>query len=442
MIVAAGRRDLSQPTKCPRGATDRNKFLSYATAGWLVLRSLPALPAPSPTQPAPMPTVLTLFGTRPEIIKLAPVIHALERRDAHLRSVNVSSSQHTDLLRPFVRQLKIRIDHDLEVMTAAQSPADVLSRVVERFSAVIARERPDFVLVQGDTTTAMAGAMAACYARIPVGHVEAGLRTGDRHSPFPEEINRRVISQLVDLHFAATRRNLQTLVGEGIARDRILLTGNPVVDSLQAILKEGKPSADLSRLLNGLDGRRLIVLTTHRRENAGEIMAGYLRTLRAFVDRHPDVAVVFPVHPNPAVRAAAAAELDGAERIHPIAPLEYADFVHLLSRAWLIASDSGGIQEEAPTLGKPVLILRDTTERPEVLECGIGRLVGHDAARFRTMLEEAYADDAWAEAARTIRNPFGNGDAGERIAAAVQTYLNPGAGLAPKPVLAAAGRGE
>ena len=388
-----------------------------------------------------MSTVLTLFGTRPEVIKLAPVIRALGRRD-DIRSVNVSSSQHTDLLHPFVRQLQLRIDHDLTVMTEGQSPADVLARVVAGLSRVIASERPDLLLVQGDTTTALAGALAGCYANVPVGHVEAGLRTGNRHSPFPEEINRRLISRIAELHFAATRRNVDALLAEEVAGDRIFLTGNPVVDALQGILADAPPSAELGALLAGLAGKRLVTLTTHRRENAGEVMAGHLRALRRFVDRHDDVAVVFPVHPNPAVRAAAQAELAGAARIHCVAPLEYADFVHLLSRSWLIASDSGGIQEEAPTLGKPVLILRDTTERPEVLECGTGRLVGHSGARFEAMLEEAHADPAWAEHARSIGNPFGSGDAGERIAAVVQAFLGSGIRRPAAPTLAVAGEGE
>ncbi len=379
-----------------------------------------------------MRTVLTLFGTRPEVIKLAPVVRALQAREGLLRSVHVSSSQHTDLLHPLARRMSLRIDHDLSVMTHAQNPADVLARVVTGLSAVFKREHPDLVLVQGDTTTALAGALAACYSKIPVGHVEAGLRTGDRHSPFPEEINRRLISQLADLHFAATRRNQQTLIDEGIsALAQVHLTGNPVVDSLRRMRDHAAPAADLVRLLESLADKRLLVVTTHRRENFGPIMSGHLRALRRFVERREDVAVVFPVHPNPSVVAAAQAELGGVARIHRIAPLDYPDFIYLLSRAWLIASDSGGIQEEAPSLGKPVLILRDTTERPEVLECGIGRLVGHSGERFEALLEDSYADPSWADAARSVNHPFGAGDAGGRIAAAVQAFLGKRAASSP-----------
>ncbi len=375
-----------------------------------------------------MRTVLTLFGTRPEAIKLAPVLHALQAREGLLRSVHVSSSQHTDLLHPLARRLGLRIDHDLSVMHAGQSPADVLARVVAGLSALFARERPDLVLVQGDTTTALAGALAACYGRIAVGHVEAGLRTGDRQSPFPEELNRRMISQVADLHFAATEGNRQTLLREGLsAHAQVHLTGNPVVDALMQMRDYVTPDAGLSQLLAGLADKRLLVVTTHRRENFGAIMRGHLQALRRFVERHGDVAVVFPVHPNPSVVAAAREELGGADRMHLISPLEYPDFIHLLSKAWLIASDSGGIQEEAPSLGKPVLILRDTTERPEVLDCGIGRLVGHSGDLFEAMLEDCHADPSWVDSARSVKNPFGAGDAGERIAALVQDFLTPAA---------------
>ena len=369
-----------------------------------------------------MKTILTLFGTRPEIIKLSPVIRALEARPSW-RSLNVSSSQHTDLLRPFARQLNIRIDHDLDVMTAGQTPADVLGKVVMGMGRLLAAERPDIVLVQGDTTTAIAGALAAFYGRVPVGHVEAGLRTGDLFSPFPEEANRRLIGRIVDIHFAATEQNVRTLTAEGVPAEQIVLTGNPVVDAVTHIMATSSPGAELAQILDGLNGRKLLVLTTHRRENFGEVMSSHLRAIRRVVDRHPDLVVVFPVHPNPAVRAVTGVELSGADRIHCVEPMGYSDFVHLLSNAWLIASDSGGVQEEAPSLGKPVLILRDTTERPEVIDCGIGRLVGHSGERLEAMLEEAIADDSWIRAAETARNPFGSGDAGERIARALESVL-------------------
>ncbi|SFE53153.1 non-hydrolyzing UDP-N-acetylglucosamine 2-epimerase [Nitrosomonas sp. Nm166] len=373
-------------------------------------------------------TILTLFGTRPEIIKLAPVIWAIERRRDIWRSVTVSSSQHTDLLRPFIREFGISIDHDLAVMTPGQTPNAVLARVIEAIEPLLLTERPDLVLVQGDTTTAIAGALAAFYARIPVAHVEAGLRTGNRYSPFPEEMNRRLITQLADLHFAATSNNVEILIAEGVQKNCIVLTGNPVVDALQHILARSTASPSLSKLLDSITNKRLIVLTTHRRENFGEVMSSHLKALRRFVERHQDIELVFPVHPNPSVRAVVDAEFTGAERVHCIEPLEYADFLHLLSRAWLVVSDSGGVQEEAPSLGKPLLVLRDTTERPEVLDCGIGRLVGHSGERLEEMLETALVDKTWLSIVSTTENPFGKGDAGEKIASAIEQFLTAGEG--------------
>ena len=368
-------------------------------------------------------TILTLFGTRPEVIKLAPVVHALEAAPKHWRTINVSSSQHTDLLYPFARRLAVRIDRDLAVMTPGQTPNEILARVLAGLDPILAAERPDLVLVQGDTTTALAGALAAFHRGIPVAHVEAGLRSGNAMSPFPEEMNRRLVTRLSRYHFAATRTNAETLMAEGVPEHWIVMTGNPVVDSLHAILKDHEPSARLNEVLAPLKCLRLIALTTHRRESFGSTMEGHLSVLRRFVERHEDLALVFPVHPNPAVRAAAEAALSGAPRVLRLDPLEYPDFIQLLSRAWLIVSDSGGVQEEAPTLGKPLLVLRENTERPEVLDCGVGRLVGNSPARLESLLEEALVDAAWFERARTAPNPFGAGDSGQRIAAAIERLL-------------------
>lgn len=373
-----------------------------------------------------MKTILTLFGTRPEVIKLAPVIRALEAQPDRWRTLNVSSSQHTDLLYPFAERLAIRIDRDLAVMQPGQAPSEVLARVLAGLDSLLATEQPDLLLVQGDTTTALAGAIAAFHRRIPLGHVEAGLRSGDIASPFPEEMNRRLITQMARFHFAATQSNVDNLRAEGVAADRIVLSGNPVVDSLHAIRTAHGPSIRLIGALAALDGLRLIALTTHRRESFGPVMEGHLKILRRFVERHADMALVFPVHPNPAVRNAAAALLSGAPRTLLLEPLDYPDFIHLLSRAWLIVSDSGGVQEEAPSLGKPLLVLRDNTERPEVLDCGVGRLVGSSPARLETLLEEALLDTAWFERVRATPNPFGAGDGGLRIVSAIERFLKSG----------------
>lgn len=370
-----------------------------------------------------MHTILTLFGTRPEIIKLAPVLWALERRHGRIRTINVASSQHTDLLHPFIREMHVRVDHDLHVMRPGQTPDGVLAQVLQKLHPLLAHHRADLVIVQGDTTTALGGALAAFHAKVPVVHVEAGLRTGNRASPFPEEMNRRLISQLAELHFAATVGNAEALREEGIPHDHIVCAGNPVVDALDFILEHATPSESTRQLIARHAGKRIITLTTHRRENFGEVMATHLGALRRFVSRHPDVVLVFPVHPNPAIREVVANVFAGSERIECIAPLSYVDFMHLLSHSWLIASDSGGIQEEAPALRKRLLILRDTTERPEVIACGVGKLVGHSGEQFEALLEASVNDELWTERVRVVQNPFGDGKSGERIADELEHFL-------------------
>jgi UDP-N-acetylglucosamine 2-epimerase (non-hydrolysing) len=372
----------------------------------------------------PSKKILTLFGTRPEVIKLAPVVQQLEAQDHNFQTVNVSSSQHTNLLYPFVHLFGLRIDHDLRVMEPAQTLNRVCSRVLVSLEPILSQEQPDLILVQGDTTTALAGAMAGFYQRIPVGHVEAGLRSGNSQSPFPEEMNRQLISRLASYHFAPTHRNYATLLSEGVPEESIFLTGNPVVDALHGILERSSVPPSLEALLRETRGLRRIVLTTHRRESFGEVLAGNLRVLRSFVERHEDVAIIFPVHPNPAVVGPATATLSGHPRINLIQPLSYEDFILLLSNAWLIVSDSGGVQEEAPTLGKPLLILRENTELPEAVECGVARLVGKDPSRLATMLEEVYADGNWLKQVQKVENPFGQGDSGKRIVQAIAELLD------------------
>ena len=367
--------------------------------------------------------VLTVFGTRPEVIKLAPVIEQLEAQREAFRTVNVTSAQHTDLLYPFVRMFGIRVDHDLQIMEPNQTPNQVCARVLARLDLLLDEERPDLILVQGDTTTALAGALAGFHRRIPIGHVEAGLRSGNAYSPYPEEMNRRLITRLATYHFAATRRNRATLLSEGVPEDTVFVTGNPVVDSLHTILERAGVSPVVESLLEATSGLKRIVLTTHRRESFGEVMAANLSVLRSFVARRRDVALLFPVHPNPDVVGPATAILSGHPRIHLISPLGYEDFIVLLSRAWLLVSDSGGVQEEAPTLGKPVLILRENTERPEAIEAGVARLVGGVPAHLAAMLDEAYQDGAWIAQVGACDNPFGHGDSGQRIVDVIARVL-------------------
>jgi UDP-N-acetylglucosamine 2-epimerase (non-hydrolysing) len=369
-------------------------------------------------------TVLTLFGTRPEVIKLAPVIRALEADREHYRTINIASGQHTSLLYPFVKLFGIRIDHDLQVMQPAQNPNGVCSRVLAALDPILAAEQPDLLLVQGDTTTTFAGALAAFHHGIAVGHVEAGLRSGNRLSPFPEEMNRRLVTQLASLHFAATAGNRDVLLNEGVPRSTVFVTGNPVVDSLQAILSESAGAAEaVDRLLRGTEHLKRVVLTTHRRESFGSYMTTALQALRRFVDANDDIALVFPVHPNPVVVETTRTVLGDHPRIRLIEPLDYAAFVTLLSRAWLIVSDSGGVQEEAPTLGKPLIILRENTERPEAIECGIARLVGDRPEHLAMLLEEAHKPHSWAHRTSRTMNPFGSGDAGARIVELIRKHL-------------------
>ena len=357
------------------------------------------------------PKILVLFGTRPETIKLAPVINELKKSSA-FQTIVVSSSQHTDLLAPFLKIFNLKIDEDLRVMTANQTPNKVAAKVLSALDAVLEREKPDLILVQGDTTTALAGALAAFNRKIRVGHIEAGLRSGNALSPFPEELNRRLISQLAAFHFCATSGNRKNLLAENISEKDTFVCGNTVVDALHFILKNQKPSAKIEKLIGETGGLKPILLTTHRRESFGAAMAENLKTLRAFVEMRNDVCLIFPVHPNPNVRGVTKEILAHRERIYLLEPLDYADFAALTKRAWLIVSDSGGVQEEAPSLGKPLFILRENTERPEAIESGIAKLVG---ANLKRLLQENYADESWINSVKTIENPFGDGNAAKRI---------------------------
>lgn len=363
----------------------------------------------------PKKRLLFVLGTRPEMIKVAPLI--LEARRQGAEAILVNSGQHADLLTPLFDLFEVHPQHDLQAMVAGQSLNKLLARVVDRLDPVLEEVQPDYVLVQGDTATALGGAQAAFHRKIPVGHIEAGLRSGNPLSPFPEEMNRRLVSQLATLHFAATDRNRAALLAEGIAEEKIVVTGNTVVDALHHTLALDQPGAAIAELRQQINGRKVVLLTTHRRENFGDTMRTHLRLLRRFAEAHPELCVVFPVHPNPAVKEAAAEELGGCDQIIITTPMAYADFVHLLSDAWLIVSDSGGIQEEAASLGKPILVLRENTERPEGVDVGVARLVGEQASDLESLLSEAVADTAWFEHAAKAEKVFGDGRASSRIIA-------------------------
>jgi UDP-N-acetylglucosamine 2-epimerase (non-hydrolysing) len=360
--------------------------------------------------------IVILFGTRPEIIKLVPVIRAIEERPNDFCALNVSSSQHTELLHPLLTLFNIRVDYDLGVMKMNQHPNHVCSLVLSKLDAILEKEKPDVVLVQGDTSTALAGALAAFNRKIPVGHVEAGLRSGNNHNPFPEEMNRILITRLAAWHFAATGYNRNTLLAEGVCENCIFVTGNPVVDSLKWILQQSSISQIVDEYNQMFFHHKKIVLTTHRRESFGDVMTGNLSVLRRFVELHEDVALLFPVHLNPVVQKEAHTILAGHDRIRLIEPLTYSDFIRLLSNAWLIISDSGGVQEEAPTLGKPLLVIRENTERPETIDIGIARLIHGGPNHLEKTLTEVYENQTWLDSVKSIPNPFGDGKSGKRIA--------------------------
>jgi UDP-N-acetylglucosamine 2-epimerase (non-hydrolysing) len=365
--------------------------------------------------------VLVVLGTRPEAIKLAPVITALGG-SAALRPRVCVSGQHREMLDQMLRVFALTADHDLAVMRPAQALAELTARVLEGLRGVLAGAPPAAMLVQGDTTTAMAAALAAFYAGVPVGHVEAGLRTGDLNHPFPEEMNRRLISQLATWHYAPTARAADNLRREGIADDRILVTGNTVVDALLAIAARPLPlPAPLDDA--ALAGRRLVLVTGHRRESFGTGIANLCAALQALADRYDDVLVVYPVHLNPAVEQPVRAALGARPRIVLTPPLDYLGFVALLRRAYLAISDSGGVQEEAPSFGVPVLVTRATTERGEALAAGTARLVGTDRDAILAAAAHLLDDPAAHAAMRATANPFGDGRAAARIVAHLEQAL-------------------
>ncbi len=363
--------------------------------------------------------VITVFGTRPEAIKMAPLVKELQAHQGEINCKVAVTAQHREMLDQVLDLFKITPAYDLNIMREGQNLFDITGRALSGLQQVLLREKPDLVLVHGDTTTTFVAALAAFYLQIPVGHVEAGLRTKNKFSPYPEEMNRRLTGSLADLNFAPTSTAKQNLLDEGVAAATIFVTGNTVIDALMATVRPGYRFAD--PFLGGIDyGRRKILLvTTHRRENLGEPMREIYRALRDVVRDYPDVEVVFPVHKNPAVRSVVKAELGGLKRVHLIEPMDYEPFVNVIGCSYLVLSDSGGIQEEAPSLGKPVLVLRDTTERPEAVAAGTVRLIGttRDAVAMET--RRLLDDEGFYKTMANAVNPYGDGRASERIARAI-----------------------
>lgn len=359
--------------------------------------------------------LMTVFGTRPEAIKMCPLVLEMQKYPDFIEPIVAVTAQHREMLDQVLQLFAIKPDYDLNIMTAGQTLYDVTGRALAGLKDVFAEAQPDMVLVHGDTTTTFVGALASFYAQIPVGHVEAGLRTGNKFSPYPEEMNRKLTGAIADIHFAPTSTSKNNLLKENIDPAAIVVTGNTVIDALQTTVKADYRFTDsgLQKALAG--GKRLILVTTHRRENLGEPMRHVYQALRKVLENHPDVEAIFPVHKNPKVREIVNEELGKLAQVHLIEPLDYEPFANLMAKVDIVLTDSGGIQEEAPALGKPVLVLRDTTERPEAVDAGTVKLVGtayDDVLRETSLLLD---DSKYYQSMAEAANPYGDGRACERI---------------------------
>jgi UDP-N-acetylglucosamine 2-epimerase (non-hydrolysing) len=369
------------------------------------------------------PKLMVVMGTRPEAIKLAPVVQRLQRDPSSLSTVVVATAQHRDMLDQVLRFFEVTTDYDLDLMRPSQTLEDVTVRSLREVGRCLDREEPSLVVVQGDTTTTMAAGLSAYYRRIPVAHVEAGLRTHDLSNPYPEELNRRVVSLVGALHLAPTSLAAQNLVQEGVEPGSVLVTGNPVIDALYQVRDAVRK--DPGRYAEGLDRLRgeVVLVTAHRRESFGDPLTGICRGVLELVGRHADVEVVYPVHPNPNVREAVHRLLSGHPRIHLLPPVEYGTLVWLLDRCRLVLTDSGGIQEEAPALGKPFLVLRQKTERPEAVQAGAGFLVGTDPDLIAQEALRLLGDQDLYRAMASVGSPYGDGRAAERIDKGLRWFL-------------------
>ena len=371
------------------------------------------------------PLIMTVYGTRPEAIKVAPVIKALEA-STELDSVTVVTGQHREMLDQVNTIFGITPDHDLDIFEHGASLSMIVARVLERLDPVLEAEKPAAVVVQGDTSTSTAAALAAFHRGIPVVHVEAGLRSGNILSPFPEEANRKITSQIAALHLAPTSTSKANLQRESVADDDILVTGNTVIDALLMTVEKKTPFTDPALEDLADSGSRILLVTTHRRENWGGAMEGVGRALARLAKAFPDVQVVLPAHRNPVVREAVLPHLDGLGNVTVTEPLAYGEFTRLLSLATVVLTDSGGVQEEAPSLGKPVLVMRDNTERPEAVSAGTVRLIGTDERRIVDEVSILLTDDSTYRSMANASNPYGDGRSADRVVAAVRHLLDRG----------------
>lgn len=363
--------------------------------------------------------VMSVFGTRPEAIKMAPLAIELQKQSDVFDSKVVITAQHREMLDQVLDIFSVVPDVDLNIMKAGQTLADITSRVLNGLTEAIREYQPDIILVHGDTTTSFVAGLAAFYEQKSVGHVEAGLRTWNKYSPFPEEMNRQLTGVIADLHFAPTLQAKNNLLAEGKNNESIYITGNTAIDALKTTVKEDYHHP----ILNNLGDNRLILMTAHRRENLGAPMQGMFEAVRQIVEDRPDVELVYPMHLNPAVREKALKILGDHPRIHLIEPLDAIDFHNFLKRAYLVFTDSGGVQEEAPGMGTPVLVLRDTTERPEGVEAGTLKLIGTAKESLYKEALELLDDPAAYEAMAKASNPYGDGEAAKRILAAIRSYF-------------------
>lgn len=362
--------------------------------------------------------VMTVFGTRPEAIKMAPVVLELQKHADQIQTIVAVTAQHRQMLDQVLDLFQITPDYDLDIMSQGQTLYDITTKSLMGLKDVLAKEKPDLVLVHGDTTTTFAGALASYYQQVPVGHVEAGLRTGDIYSPFPEEMNRKLTGAIAAIHFAPTATAKANLLKENVNPSHIYATGNTVIDALMTTVAGDYDFGDDLKDVD-FQNHRVILLTTHRRENLGEPMRHIYKALRRIIEEIPDTEIVFPVHRNPLVRKVVEEELAGVDRIHLIDPMEYEPFANLMSLSSLVLTDSGGIQEEAPSLGKPVLVLRNTTERPEAVEAGTVRLIGTDKDVVYAETKRLLTDQAAYDAMSNAVNPYGDGKASQRIVQAI-----------------------
>lgn len=365
--------------------------------------------------------IMTIFGTRPEAIKMAPVVKALEKDEAIDLCVCVTA-QHREMLDQVLDKFKIKPDYDLDIMESHQTLSKITSKILLALEEIIHKERPNMILVHGDTTTTLSATLSAFYNGIDIGHVEAGLRSGDLYSPYPEEANRALTGRLANLHFSPTKGNIDNLIKENISNEKIIITGNTVIDALKSVIE--KDYSFDNEVLNEIDfnQKKVILLTAHRRENLGEPMENIFKAVKRLVDQNEDVELVFPMHLNPKVRLLAKKHLEGFEQIHLIEPLDYEPFANLMNKSYLILTDSGGIQEEAPALGKPVLVLRTETERPEAVDAGTVKMVGvKEENIFKVANELINNFDAYQEMSNAI-NPYGDGNASKRILEAIKSY--------------------